>query len=329
MRTIVLGGTRFIGRALVNELMVAGHDLLLVHRGEHEHDEALADVPHLHVDRRNLGQVANELASFDASGLIDLSAMTGEDATVALAVLGEVPRKVVASSIDVYRAFSAVWAGTVTDSVPLTEDSPLRDGPSPDRGQVVEGYAYEPNRYEKRHVEAAYLARGGIACRLPMVYGPHDYKRREEFVLRRVRAGRKRIPVGPGTFLWSRGHVRELVRGLRLALELGRETEAYNLCEAQCASIRLWLQWIIESSGAEVEFVVVPNSALPSDLDITGDIPQHWLGSATKAEAELGWVHAEARSLVDDSVRWHMKNPPIGGDRDFSADEQALLAADH
>jgi len=33
VRVIVLGGTRFIGRAIVEELAAAGHDLLIVHRG--------------------------------------------------------------------------------------------------------------------------------------------------------------------------------------------------------------------------------------------------------------------------------------------------------
>ena len=34
MRIIVLGGTRFIGRASVEELVRAGHSVMVVHRGE-------------------------------------------------------------------------------------------------------------------------------------------------------------------------------------------------------------------------------------------------------------------------------------------------------
>jgi len=36
MRVMVLGGTRFIGAAIVEELAAHGHELLIVHRGEHE-----------------------------------------------------------------------------------------------------------------------------------------------------------------------------------------------------------------------------------------------------------------------------------------------------
>ena len=45
MRVVVLGGTRFIGRAVVAELVAAGHDVLVVHRGQHEPVD-LPDVPH-------------------------------------------------------------------------------------------------------------------------------------------------------------------------------------------------------------------------------------------------------------------------------------------
>jgi len=53
--------------------------------------------------------------------------------------------------------------------------------------------------YDKLDVEPLYLARGGTALRLSLIYGEHDRLRREEFVLRRVRAGRRRIPFGAGT----------------------------------------------------------------------------------------------------------------------------------
>jgi len=51
MRVMVLGGTKFIGAAIVEELHAHGHELLVVDRGEHEPAE-LPAVDHLHADRR-------------------------------------------------------------------------------------------------------------------------------------------------------------------------------------------------------------------------------------------------------------------------------------
>lgn len=325
MQVVVLGGTRFIGRALSEELLQAGHAVLVVHRGQHE-PEGLAAVAHLHADRATLVTRRRELEAFRPDAIADLSAMTAEDAQTALGALSEEVRLMVASSIDVYRAYSSVWDGTVTDPVPLTEESQLRSDPPPN-ADVPDGWNFDPSCYEKIDVERLYLARGANVCRLPMVYGDYDYKRREEFVLRRVRAGRRSIPVGVGDWLWSRGHVREIARGLRLALEADVSGEIFNLAEPSCAPIRLWMEWIVAAADSDAELVTVPDVALPDDLEIAGTIPQHWLVASTKARELLGWVHAAADDCVRRSVRWHLDHPPRAVDADFSADDRALAAA--
>lgn len=326
MRVIVLGGTRFVGRWVVAEFVAVGHEVLVIHRGRHESAD-LPDVPHLHAERRELVRHATALRRFGPDAVVDVSAMTRSDATAAVAALPAGPRLVAVSSIDVYRAFASLWAGTVTDAVPLTETSPVRGEPPPDRAHVVQGYDYERSDYEKLDVEAVYLAHGATVCRLPMVYGPHDFNHREGFVLRRLRGRRSRLPVGAGGFLWSRGYAPELARGIRLAVEQPAAAgNVFNLCEAQCAPLRLWIDQIVASAGAELELVRVPDEALPDDLDITGDIAQHWLTSPAKAADVLGWVHRSPTDCVRESVEWHMNQPPAG-DIDFSADDRALAAA--
>ena len=131
-----------------------------------------------------------------------------------------------------------------------SQDAPLREGPYPAPEQAVsQGWDYEADRYDKLAVERLYLERGATVCRLPLVYGPRDYKRREDFVLARVRAGRKRIPVGPGTFLTSRGYAPELARGLRLAAERG-PGGVFNLAERSSPTVGLWVQEILAAAGA-------------------------------------------------------------------------------
>ena len=165
-------------------------------------------------------------------------------------------------------------------------------------------------------------------CRLPIVYGPHDFKHREDFVLGRLRAERRRIPTGAGGLLWSRGHAADLAHGMRLALEhAGVRGEVFNLCESQCAPLRLWMEWILEAAGVETELVRVSDALLPEDLDITGNIDQHWMASAEKAREMLGWVHGDPKERVRDSVRWHLAHAPPDDPRDFAADERALDAA--
>jgi nucleoside-diphosphate-sugar epimerase len=328
VRVLVLGGTRFVGLSLVDELLDAGHTVAVVHRGVHE-PEAMPAVQHIHVERLALKRCRRELASFRPDAVIDMSAMTAADAQAVLDALDPSIRLVVASSIDVYRACASISEGTVTDPVPLAEDAALRDGPAPDRDVVPPGWSYDGPSYEKRDVERIYLNRDAVVCRLPMVYGEHDYNRREEFILRRVRAGRDRIPIGVGSFLCSRGYAPELARGIRLAMESGGEAEVFNLAESTCAPIRLWVEQILEAAGHEAGLVPVSDACLPDDLLLTAAIPQPWLVDVAKAEERLGWAHEPPRECVERSVRWHLDHPPwpTRDDLDFSGDDAALAMA--
>src|SRR5207253_10895845 len=264
-----LGGARFIGRAAVEELSAAGHELLIVHRGELEPDD-LPAAEHLHCERSELASHRRELGTFRPEAMVDCRALTLGDAQVALAALPDVARRLVISSVDVYRAFGALNEDRETDPVPLDEDSPLRTERYPYRGQL-------PDRDDpdKLDVEETYLPGGALVMRLPMVYGEHDYQLREEFILRRVRAGRRRIPFGAGTWLACRGYVRDIARAVSLGLRTPAAAGVMNICEDRTYSMRMWSQMIIEAAGASAELVRVPDEMLPEDLKPTGTMTQH------------------------------------------------------
>jgi nucleoside-diphosphate-sugar epimerase len=54
MRILVIGGTRFIGPAVVRRLHGMGHHVTVLHRGETESAD-LPAIPHLHGDRLREG----------------------------------------------------------------------------------------------------------------------------------------------------------------------------------------------------------------------------------------------------------------------------------
>ncbi|MCC6175221.1 MAG: NAD-dependent epimerase/dehydratase family protein [Chloroflexi bacterium] len=225
--------------------------------------------------------------------------------------------------MDVYRAFGAVNEGRETDPLPLDETSPVRTERYPYRGKIP-----GMDDYEKLDVEAVYLRRQGTVLRLPMVYGEHDVQRREEPILRRVRAGRARIPVGPGTWLWSRGYVKDIATAVRLAIETPAAAgEVLNLCEAQTWTMDAWLRQILAAAGSSTDLTRVPEDLLPRDLGLTGSIRQQILVVPAKARALLGWTHGDPEDRVRRSVAWHLAHPPSEPESDFSADDRALAAA--
>ena len=318
MRVLILGGTRFIGRATVEELVASGDEVMVVHRGVLEPDD-MTPVRHLHCERAELREHRVELEDFAPDAVIDCRALTRRDAEMALESVPDVARWIVISSVDVYRAFGALNSDDETDPVPLDEESPLRPERYPYRGKMP-----GMDDYDKLDVEDVYLPRGATVLRLPMVYGEHDYQRREEFLLRRIRAGRTRIPFGSGQWLTCRVYVRDVGRAVRLALEKPLAGEVLNVCEDRSFSMGMWSRMILEAAESDAELVRVADEALPEDLKFTGTVTQHIAASARKARSLLAWTTSDPHETLRNTVRWHLAHPPEDASDDFAPDDRAL-----
>jgi nucleoside-diphosphate-sugar epimerase len=319
MRVVILGGTQFIGRRIAEELLARGDEVTVVHRGQAE-PGSLAACRHLHADRRSFADVAARVAASRPDGIIETYAGSAADAAV-LTQLPDAPL-VMLSSVDVYRAFELVNAGQEGEPVPITEESGLRLGRYPYRGRL-DGQ----EDYEKLDAEPRYLERGGVVLRLAMIYGEHDPQRREEFLLRRVRAGRRQIPVGPGSWLWTRCYVGDVAGAVLAAL--GNQAAAgqiFNIGEPATRSMLGWARQILAAAGHDAELVTVPADQLPDDMWPMRERGQHLLLDSRKASDLVGWRAGAADDGIARSVRWHLAHPPEGASADFTADDAALAA---
>ena len=227
------------------------------------------------------------------------------------------------SSMDVYRAFGSLRAGIETDPMPIDESAPVRS-----ERCLFKGHGPRMDDYEKLDVEVRFLWRGATIVRLPTVYGERDPQRREEPVLRRIRAGREKLPMWPGNFLWTRGYVGSLARGVRLALECDAAAgEVFNLGERHVTTIRAWFEQIVAATGRPLDLVPVEERQIPPDLGLSAPIRQHLICDSSKARRMLGWEHADPSATIQRSARWHLDHPPAEPDLDFSADDAALATA--
>lgn len=316
MRVTILGGTRFIGRRIVADLVRRGDEVLVVHRGDTEPDD-LAPARHLHVARAGYAEVAAEVRTFAPDAIIDCSAMTRSDVDSVLPHLPDA-QLVLLSSINVYEAFRLVLLAGEGEPVPVAETGRLRGEPL----RYDDG-AVRPDQ-EKLDVEPSYLERGGTVLRLAMIYGEHDYQRREEFILRRVRARRHRIPIGAGTWLWTRAYVGDVCAAALACL--GNDSvrsQVLNIGEPAVRSIRGWAAEILAVAGHEAELVTVPEHVVPEDLWLTKRIDQHVLVDSSRAVRLLGW-HPDPAAGLARSVAWHLAHPPTDPDGDFAPDDEAL-----
>src|ERR1700761_6065545 len=103
MRILLIGGNGFIGRAVVAALQRQGHTLALVRRSE---TPAPAGVEQIVADRAQLGAHSRQLSRFAPDAVIDMILSSDSQAEKLMSLFrGVAGRVVMASSIDVYRAF--------------------------------------------------------------------------------------------------------------------------------------------------------------------------------------------------------------------------------
>jgi nucleoside-diphosphate-sugar epimerase len=102
---LVIGGTRYFGKLLVQRLLAAGHAVTIATRGMAP-DPFGARITRIRVDRRNERAMRTAFAHVDSYDIIyDQMCYSPLDAAISVRVFaGRVKRYIVASTIEVYRA---------------------------------------------------------------------------------------------------------------------------------------------------------------------------------------------------------------------------------
>jgi nucleoside-diphosphate-sugar epimerase len=183
VRILVLGGTRFLGRALVDAALARGHELTLFNRGRTN--------PHLYPEvERLIGDRAGDLAplrgrSWDA--VIDTCGYVPNVVSASLEALSSSWLYCFVSSISAYADFS----------VPVDESSDLAElGDLPDDQVTDESYGALKALCERAVTEA--FGDRSIVVRPGLITGPHDPTGRFTYWPHRVaRGGEVLGPVPP------------------------------------------------------------------------------------------------------------------------------------
>jgi 2'-hydroxyisoflavone reductase len=187
MRILVLGGTRFVGRAVVDQAVSRGHDVTTFTRGQHGEPRPGAEA--LHGDRTRAVDL-QVLAGRDWDAVIDTSVIApAHVATSAALLAGHVGHYTYVSTLSVY---------TERPREPVTEDSVTYDC-APDAQGDTGSLEYGPLKSgSERAVTAAFPGRH-LIVRPGLIAGPHDDVGRLPWWLARVaRGGRVLAPGDPG-----------------------------------------------------------------------------------------------------------------------------------
>nr|WSY55457.1 NAD-dependent epimerase/dehydratase family protein [Streptomyces sp. NBC_00886] len=217
MRLLVLGGTEFAGRAVVEAGLGRGWDVTVLNRGRHEPP---AGVRALHGDRTAPGGLA-ALADGEWDAVVDTWSAAPRAVHEAARLLADrVGRYVYVSSCSVY-----AWAPPAG----YTEDAPLVEGAEPDADKT--DYARD-----KRGGELAALGAFGqersVFARAGLILGPYENIGRLPWWLGRIARGGPVLAPGPRELALQYVDVRDLAEWLLGAVERGL-SGAYNLISPQ------------------------------------------------------------------------------------------------
>jgi 2'-hydroxyisoflavone reductase len=190
MRLLVLGGTRFLGRAIVDEALSRGYDVTTFTRGLSGHPRPGAEA--LRGDRTDAGDL-RQLADRDWDGVIDTSTLAPAHVLASAELLaGRVRHYTYISTISVYAD---------RPGEPITEDSPVLDCPADATGDRDSlGYG-ELKAGAERAVSTAMSGRC-LLVRPGLIVGPHeDVGRLPWWLARLARGGTVLAPGEPGARL--------------------------------------------------------------------------------------------------------------------------------
>ena len=311
MEILVMGGTRFIGVALLPRLLAAGHAVTVFSRGKRP---IPVGVDHVQGDRQNPEDLT-QLAGHHFDVIVDTSGRQLAESQQVIAHT-DWPRHRF-----LYVSSAGVYANS--DQWPLTEQAPL-----------------DPrSRHAGKAETEAWLRREGIpftSFRPTYIYGPGNYNPIEGWFFARILANRP-VPIpGDGQLITQLGHVDDLAEAMARSLEVDTSTNRiYNCSGAMGVTFRGLVGAAAQACGRSPEQVqlrsfdprlLAPKARKAFPLRVT-----HFFTDINRVCRELAWqprfdLVAGLRDSYEKDFRQQLRQTP-GQTPDWSQDDQLLAHA--
>jgi nucleoside-diphosphate-sugar epimerase len=323
---LVIGGTRFIGRHLVSDLLDHDYDVTIFNRGNHDNPLAEEDaVSHYESDRTNETALEQAEREVEPDAVFDCVAYRPREVRAATEIFSDVDAYVYISSGDAYG----------NEEIPKREDETELRPCSREQATDDSGDTYGNRKAEGDRAIRAAADRGvnAYSVRPCIVYGPHDYTERLDYWIDRVANYDRVVVPGDGDNVWHRAYVEDVASALRTVAEEGTPGESYNVGDRRIVTIDELLELIAESLDTDVEIVHAGENELaaadlsPDDFVLYRDYP-HVL--ATDKLANLGWDSTPLAEAMDRTVSEHLDSDRDGSEYDpgREAEERVLGVLD-
>src|SRR5437763_3366688 len=255
MRALVIGGTSFIGRLLVAELLKAGHEVTIMHRRP-KHDLGKR-VQNLVADRNDASSVRNSLRFSSFQAVFD-NVYDWERGTTAAQVEATAQAVMAASGDRLSRYVFMSSVAAYGDGLNHHDGDPLAPDDHPE--------SYVRNKAMSERMLFRMRQNTGlpvVTLRPPFIYGPENPFYREAFFWDRLRDGRPIILPGDGRRLMQFVHVHDVVTAaVRAATEPAAIGHAFNIANARPITQLELVEALADVAGKKAEIVRIPRTQI-------------------------------------------------------------------
>lgn len=315
---LVIGGTRFVGRHAVTELLDNDYEVTIFNRGNHENPfEATERVARVEGDRTDDAALERAAEEADPDVVIDCVAYNPRDVRVATEVFADVEAYVYISSGAAYGV----------DEIPKREGETPLEACTDEQAADDSMASYGARKAEGDRVvfEAAERGVNAMSVRPPIIYGPHDYTERFNYWVDRVDTYDTVVVPGDGTNIWHRAYVEDVASALRVVAERGEPGEAYNVGDRRILTLEEMVTFVADGLDTSVEVVHASERELSivelstDDFVLYREYP-HVLD--TNKLAALGWRSTPVETAIARTITEHRENGRDGGDHDPGRDRE-------
>jgi nucleoside-diphosphate-sugar epimerase len=297
MTVAVLGGSGFIGGAVVGRLLAHGETPVVIARGKHP--KPTVPVVFEEADRMDSARLVEIFRAHDIDTVIDILALTMRNTAPILEAMTAIGgRYVLISSVDVYANYGGLIGKDQPAilTAPAKEDDPLRALRYPFRDpEKPDDFFHD---YDKIVIEDAALAEDGFestVVRLPMVFGPGDGQHRFAWAIEAVKVGGDLIALDERAARWSNtyGYVADVAEAIVLAaLHPKAAGRTYNAGQPFARTPLEWLLTFGFVMGRRIEVETVPaeRKGLMWEMAETTDLRYPLTVDTTRIREELGFT---------------------------------------
>ncbi len=324
MKVLVIGGTLYIGRLLVDELVKAGHDVAVLHR-KPKHDLGKR-VENLMADRNEADSLREALSGRRFEVIFD-NAYDWQRGTTAAQV--EATVRACGDRITRYVFMSSVAA--YGDGLNHKESDPL--APDYHVDPYVRHKATTERLLFRMHAQSGFPV---VTFRPPYIYGGNNPFYREQFFWDRLRAGRPIIIPGDGYRLMQFAYVTDLVQAMvRAMAEPKAVGEAFNIGDPKPVAQAELVERLAKAANLEATLVRVPRDIIVQAGGNAMEEP-YYFGEYFDLPPITEYIGKVTRVLkmkltpfdvgLKDTYRWYTRNhkPRTAG---FEFDDKVLALA--